>query len=94
MARDDFIALCCGMLMSAGGFSFGWFTMPESAEFKLAKIRAGLDLSISRRALPPDSKMIDCVLMWVGGPGGEPEMWCPAAPSLPEEQAPPAAPTS
>ena len=94
MARDDFIALCCGMLMSAGGFGFGWFTPPDSAEFKLAKIRAGLDLSIPIRALPPNVKALRCMLVWVGGPGGEPEMWCPAAPPLPEEPVPPAGPTS
>jgi hypothetical protein len=92
MARDDFIALCCGMFMSAGGFGFGWLITPEPAEFKLAKIRAGLDLSIPIRTLPPDTKIIDRVLMWVGGPGGEPDIWCP--PVRPEEQAPSAVPTS
>jgi hypothetical protein len=25
---------------------FGWFTTPETAEFKLAKIRSGVDFSI------------------------------------------------
>jgi hypothetical protein len=82
------------MLMSAGGLGFGWAITPETAEFKLVNIRAGLDLSIPIRTLPPETKIIVCVLMWVGRPGGEPEMWCPAAPPLPAEQAPPAVPTS
>jgi hypothetical protein len=92
MARDDFIALCSGFLMCTGGFGCGWFITPEPAELKLAKIRAGLDLSIPIRTRPPDIKIIDCVLMWVGGPGGEPEIRCP--PVRREERPPPAIPTS
>jgi hypothetical protein len=93
MAREDLIALCAGSFIFAGGFGLGWFTTPESAEFKLARIRAGLNYSIPIRTLPPAIKAIGCMMMWVGGPGGEPEPWCPAAP-LPEERAPPAVPTS
>jgi hypothetical protein len=78
MARDDFIALCSGFIMCTGGFGFGWFITPEPAELKLAKIRAGLDLSIPIRTLPPDTKIIDCVMMWVGGPGGRPGDLVPA----------------
>jgi hypothetical protein len=92
MAREDLIALCAGSFIFAGGFGLGWFT-PESAEFKLARIRAGLNYSIPIRTLPPSIKAIGCMMMWVGGPGGEPKLWCPAA-RLPEEQAPPAVPTS
>jgi hypothetical protein len=80
------------MNMTAGGCGSGCFITPESARSKLARIRAGPDLSIPIRTLPLDTKIIDCVLMWMGGPGGEPEIWCP--PVRPEEQAPPAAPTS
>jgi hypothetical protein len=92
MARDDFTALCAGFEMCTGGGGLGWFITPEPAEMKLARIRAGLDLSIPIRALPPDTKIIDCVMIWVGGPGGDPEIWCPSV--RPEEQARPAAPTS
>lgn len=92
MAREDLIALCAGSCIFAGGCGLGWFTTPESAEFKLARIRAGLNYSIPIRTLPPAMKAIGCTMMWVGGPGGEPELWCPAAP--PEEPAPPAVPTS
>jgi hypothetical protein len=66
----------------------------EPAEMKLARIRASLDLSMPIRTLPPEVKALKCMIVWVGGPGGEPEMWCPAARLLPEEQAPPAVPTS
>jgi hypothetical protein len=55
-------------------FRFGWFITPEPAELKLARIRAGVDFSIP--VLPPEVKALRCVLMWVGGPRGEPEMWC------------------
>jgi hypothetical protein len=96
MARQDFIALCSGALMFTGGFGFGWFTTPEPADVELARIRADLPLSIPIRTLPPDVKALRCMMMWVGAAGGDPEMWCPAAPPLleNEDQAPPAIPTS
>jgi hypothetical protein len=87
MVRDDFIALCAGSFMFAGGF--GWFGAPETGEFKLAKIRSGLNLSIPIRTLPPESKAVRCMMVWVGGPGSAPELWCPPRPPLPEEQASP-----
>ena len=76
------------------GVGFGSFITPESAEVRLARIRGGVDYTISVRTLPPNVKALRCMMMWVGGPGGEPELWCPAAPPLPEDQAPPAVPTS
>ena len=90
MVRDDCVALSAGVFMLAGSVGFGWVMVPESAEFKLAKIRAGIHVRGGHS--PPGSKMIECVMIWLGGPGGEPELWCPAV--LPEEQAPPAVPTS
>jgi hypothetical protein len=92
MVPDECVALCAAIFMLAGGSGFGWVMAPESAEYKLAKIHAGLHIKAARRTLPPDSKIVECVMVWVGGPGGEPELWCPAVP--PEEQAPPAVPTS
>ena len=94
MARQAFVALCAGSFVFASGLGFGWFITPETAEVKLARIWAGVDLSIPIRTLPPDVKALRCVLMWIGGPGGEPEMWCPPVPPLPGDQAPPAVPTS
>ena len=94
MVREHFIALCAGLVMGTGGFGFGWITFPETAELKLARIRAGVDFSIPIRTLPPEVKALRCVLMWVGERGRKPEMWCPAAPPFPEDQAPSAVPTS
>jgi hypothetical protein len=94
MAREHFIVLCAGLVVGTGGFGFGWFIAPEPAEVKLARIWAGLDYAIPVRTLPPYVKALRCMLVWIGGPGGAPEMWCPAVPPLPEEQAPPAVPTS
>ena len=86
MAREDFVTLCTGFVTCTGGFGFGWFITPEPAEMKLARICASLDLSMPIRALPPPTKIIHCVMMWVGGPAGDPKIWCP--PVRPEEQAP------
>jgi hypothetical protein len=36
MVRDDFISLCTGVVMTTGGFGFGWFITPEPAELRLA----------------------------------------------------------
>jgi hypothetical protein len=58
MARDDLVALC------AGGF------LSETAEFKLTKIRAGLNYSVAKRTLPRDTKIIECVMMWGWWPWG------------------------
>jgi hypothetical protein len=69
-----------------------WFIAPEPPDLKLARIRAGLDLSMPGRTLPPEVKALRCMMVWIGTAG--PEIWCPAAPPLPEEQAPPAVPTS
>jgi hypothetical protein len=92
--RVHFLALCA-FIMCTGGFGFGWSITPEPAEVKLARIWAGVDLSIPIRTLPPNTKAVRCMLVWVGGPGGDPEMWCPAVPPLPEDdQAPPAISTS
>jgi hypothetical protein len=92
MARDHFIALCSGFVMCTGGFGFGWFITPEPAEMKLGRLWAGAAQSIPVRTLPPEVKALRCVMVWIGTAG--PEIWCPAAPPLPEEQAPPAVPTS
>ena len=93
MVREDLIAWGAGLVMSAGGFGFGWFIMPEPAELKLLRIQTNLDYQApKRRTLPPDTKIVDCVMMWIGGPGGEPEIWCPPVP--PEEPQRPAVPTS
>jgi hypothetical protein len=94
MAREDLIGLFSGPVMSTGGFGFGWFITPETAEIKPARIWAGVDLWIPIRTLPLNTKAVRCMLVRVGGPSSEPELWCPAAPPLPEEQAPPAVPTS
>jgi hypothetical protein len=94
MVRDDFVALCAGSLMVVTWSGFGWLMAPAPAETKLAQIRAGVNMPIPRRTLRPDTKIVDCIMVWVGGPGGEPELWCPPAPPLPQEQAPEAVPTS
>jgi hypothetical protein len=91
MVRDWFMTLCGGALMVATWSGFGAYIAPEPAELKLARIMAGLDRSI-RRTLPPDTKIVKCVMVWVGGPGGEPELWCPPVPL--EEPELPAVPTS
>lgn len=91
MIRDEFIALCAGSLMVATWTSFGCFIAPEPGESKLAKIRLEPS-TIPRRTLPPEVKAIRCMMVWVGQ--SEPELWCPAAPPLPEDQAPDALPTS
>jgi hypothetical protein len=92
MVRDDFISLCCGLAISAGGFGFGWFITPETAELKLARVRASVDWSMPVRTLPPEVKALRCVMLWIGTAG--PELWCPAVPALPEEPEQPAVPTS
>jgi hypothetical protein len=92
MVRDHFISLCGGALMVGTWAGFGLFITPEPAELKLARARAGVDLSVPVRTLPPEVKALRCIMMWVGAAG--PEIWCPAAPPLPKEQAPPAIPTS
>ena len=92
MVREEIIALCAGSLMVATWTGFGWLLTPETAEFKLAKFRAGVNFSIAVRTLPPDPKAVRCMMVWVGSLG-EPELWCPAAPPLPEPVAPPV-PTS
>jgi hypothetical protein len=53
MVRADLIALCAGSTIFAGGFGFGWSILPEEADLKLARIRAGILWSIPRRTLPP-----------------------------------------
>ena len=93
MVRGDFIALGAGCFMFTGGVGFGSFITPEPAEVRLARIRGGVDYTMSVPTLPPNVKALRCMMMWVGGPGGEPELWCPAAPPLPEDQTPPAVPT-
>jgi hypothetical protein len=65
---------------------------PEPAEVKLGRLWAGAARSIPIRTLPPEVKALRCMMVWLGTAG--PEIWCPAAPPLPEEQAPPAVPTS
>jgi hypothetical protein len=92
MVREDFIAWGAGLAMSAGGFGFGWFITPEPAEMKLGRLWAGAAQSIPVRTLPPEVPALRCIMMWVGTAG--PEIWCPAAPPLPEEPARPAIPTS
>ena len=92
MVRDWLITLCGGALMVATWAAFGWFIVPEPAELKLARTTASVDWSIPLRTLPPEVKALRCIRMWVGTAG--PEVWCPAAPPLPEDQAPPAVPTS
>jgi hypothetical protein len=92
MVRDYLFSLCGGVLMLATWTGFGAYIAPEPAEMKLARIRAGVDWSMPVRTLPPEVKALRCVMLWIGTAG--PELWCPAAPPLPEEQAPPAVPTS
>jgi hypothetical protein len=92
MVRDYLFSLCGGALMVATWGGFGWSITPEPAEMELARIRAGLDWSMPVRTLPPEVKALRCMMVWIGTAG--PELWCPAAPPLLEEQAPPAVPTS
>jgi hypothetical protein len=75
------------MVATWGGF--GWSITPEPAEMELARIRAGLDWSMPVRT---EVKALRCMMVWIGTAG--PELWCPAAPPLLEEQAPLAVPTS
>jgi hypothetical protein len=80
MVRECVVALCCGAVMSSGGFGFGWFIIPEPAELKLRRILV-------------EVPALRCIMMWVGTAG--PEIWCPAVPPLPEEpEQQPAVPTS
>jgi hypothetical protein len=92
MVRDYLYSLCGGALMLATWTGFGAYIAPEPAEVKLARIRAGVDWSMPVRTLPPGVPAIRCMMVWIGT--AAPELWCPAAPPLRAEQAPPAAPTS
>jgi hypothetical protein len=68
-----------------------WPYLVQFAEpFKLAEIRSTLNFSMSVRTLAPDSKIVDRITIWVGGPGGEPEIWCPPVRPELEQSAPPA----
>jgi hypothetical protein len=92
MVREYLYSLCGGALMGATWSGFGWFVAPEPAEHKLGQLWAGVAQTIPVRTLPPEVPAIRCVMMWVGTAG--PEIWCPAAPPLPEDQVPAAVPTS
>jgi hypothetical protein len=92
MVRDYLFSLCGSALMLATWTGFGAYIAPEPAELKLARIRAGVDWSMPVRTLPPEVKALRCVMLWIGAAG--PELWCPAALPSPDEQEPPAAPTS
>jgi hypothetical protein len=70
MVRKDLIALGAGCFMFTGGVGFSSFIAPEPAEVRLARIRGGVDYTMSVRTLPPDVKALRCMMMWVGGPGG------------------------
>jgi hypothetical protein len=92
MVREYLYSLCGGALMGATWSGFGWFVAPEPAEHKLGQLWAGVAQTIPVRTLPPEVPAIRCVMMWVSTAG--PEIWCPAAPPLPEDQVPAAVPTS
>jgi hypothetical protein len=92
MVRDYLFSLCGGAFMLATWTGFGAYIAPEPAEVKLGRLWAGAAQSIPARTLPPEVPAIRCVMMWVGT--AAPEIWCPAVPPLPDEQAPPAVPTS
>jgi len=82
------ITFCSWAVMIGGALGYGWGMVPEPAELKLLRVQAGLSWSIPVRALPPDTKIIECVMMWVGGPGGQPAVWCPPMLLRPTEQPP------
>jgi hypothetical protein len=92
MVRDYLFSLCGSALMVATWTGFGAYIAPGPAELKLARIRAGVDWSMPLRTLPSEIKALRCVMLWIGTAG--PELWCPAAPPFPDEQEPPAVPTS
>jgi hypothetical protein len=92
MVRDSLYSRCGGALMVATWTGFGAYIAPEPAEMKPGRIWAAAARSIPVRTLPPEVPAIRCVMMWVGTSG--PEIWCPAAPPLPEQQEPAAATTS
>jgi hypothetical protein len=92
MVRDYLFSLCGSAFMLATWTGFGAYIAPEPAELKLARIRAGLDWSMPVRTLPPEVKALRCMMVWIGTAG--PELWCPAVLPSPDEQEPPAAPTS
>jgi hypothetical protein len=92
MVRDYLYSLCGGALMVATSGGFGWFITPKPAETKLGRLWADAARTTPVRTLPPEVKALRCMMEWIGTAG--PEIWCPAAPPLPEEQAPPAVPTS
>jgi hypothetical protein len=92
MVRDILVSLASSAALSGTSFAFAYLCFPEPAEVKLGRLWAGAAQPIPVRLLPPEVKAIRCVMMWVGTAG--PEIWCPAAPPLPEEQARPAIPTS
>jgi hypothetical protein len=93
MVRDYLVSLGAGSLMVAMWSTCGWLLAPEPAELRLARIQAAaLSQSVPVRTLPPEVNAIRCMMVWIGTAG--PELWCPAAPPRPRDQAPAAVPTS
>jgi hypothetical protein len=92
VVRDLLVSLAAAMALWGSCFVLAYLCFPEPAEHKLGRLWTEAAQTMPVRTLPPEVPAIRCVMMWVGTAG--PELWCPAAPPLPEKPEQPAVPTS